>query len=70
MNLLKKTLAAIFFSGLAGSAACSQEMTAVETAEFGVQTLLQTVVESKESSERQGALFQCDRNGIVILCRF
>ena len=48
MNLLKKTLAAIFFSGLLGSAACSQEMTAVETAEFGVQTLLQTVVESKE----------------------
>lgn len=48
MNLLKKTLAAIFFSGLLGSAAYSQEMTAVETAEFGVQTLLQTVVESKE----------------------
>ena len=48
MNLLKKTLAAIFFSGLLGSAAHSQEMTAVETAEFGVQTLLQTVVESKE----------------------
>ena len=48
MNLLKKTLAAMFFSGLLGSAASSQEMTAVETAEFGVQTLLQTVVESKE----------------------
>ena len=48
MNLLKKTLAAIFFSGLLGSAAYSQEMTAVETAEFGVQALLQTVVESKE----------------------
>ena len=48
MNLLKKTLAAIFFTGLLGSAAYSQEMTAVETAEFGVQTLLQTVVESKE----------------------
>ena len=48
MNLLKKTLAAIFFSGLLGSAAYSQEMTAVETAEFGVQTLLQTVVDSKE----------------------
>ena len=48
MNLLQKTLAAIFFSGLLGSAAYSQEMTAEETAEFGVQTLLQTVVESKE----------------------
>ena len=48
MDLLKKTLAAIFFSGLLGSAAYSQEMTAVETAEFGVQALLQTVVESKE----------------------
>lgn len=48
MNLLQKTLAAIFFSGLPWSAAYSQEMTAEETAEFGVQTLLQTVVESKE----------------------
>ena len=48
MNLLKKTLAAVFFSGLLGLAAYSQEMTAVETAELGVQTLLQTVVESKE----------------------
>ncbi|MEC8356478.1 MAG: ABC transporter substrate-binding protein [Pseudomonadota bacterium] len=48
MNLLKKTVAVIFFSGLVGSAAYSQELTAVETAELGVQTLLQTVVESKD----------------------
>tara|TARA_S200000501_G_scaffold254557_1_gene238499 strand:+ start:181 stop:780 length:600 start_codon:yes stop_codon:yes gene_type:complete len=48
MNLLNKTLAAVCFSGLLGTAAYSQEMTAVETAELGVQTLLQTVVESKE----------------------
>ena len=48
MNLLQKTLAATLFSGLPWSAAYSQEMTAEETAEFGVQTLLQTVVESKE----------------------
>ena len=70
MNLLKKTLAAIFFSGLLGSAACGQEMTAVETAEFGVQTLLQTVVESKEFFLRTGSAISGDRNGIVILCRF
>ena len=44
MNLLKKTVAVVFFSGLVGSAAYSQELTAVETAELGVQTLLQTVV--------------------------
>jgi len=48
MNLLKKTAAVVFFSGLVGSAAYGQEMTAVETAELGVQTLLQTVVESKD----------------------
>jgi phospholipid transport system substrate-binding protein len=41
-------VAVVFFSGLVGSAAYSQEMTAVETAELGVQTLLQTVVESKD----------------------
>ena len=48
MNLLKKTVAVVFFSELLGSAAYSQELTAVETAELGVQTLLQTVVESKD----------------------
>lgn len=48
MNLLKKTAAVVFFSGLLGSAAYSQELTAVETAELGVQKLLQTVVESKD----------------------
>ena len=48
MNLLHKTVAVVFFSGLVGSASYSQELTAVETAELGVQTLLQTVVESKD----------------------
>ena len=48
MNLLKKTVAVVFLSGLLGSAAYSQELTAVETAELGVQKLLQTVVESKD----------------------
>ena len=48
MNLLHKTVAVVCFSGLVGSASYSQELTAVETAELGVQTLLQTVVESKD----------------------
>ena len=50
MNLLKKTVAVVFFSGLLGSAAYSQELTAVETAEFGVQTLCRLSLNRKNSS--------------------
>ena len=48
MNLIKKMTNAVFVFWLLGSTANSQEMTALETAELGVKTLLQTAIESKE----------------------
>ena len=48
MNFMKKMTTAVFVSCLLGSTANSQEMTALETAELGVKTLLQTAIESKE----------------------
>ncbi|MDA0689549.1 MAG: ABC transporter substrate-binding protein [Proteobacteria bacterium] len=48
MNLLKKVFAALAMVAVLGSAAQAQQMTAVETAELGVNTLLETVAESKD----------------------
>lgn len=55
MKLLKKIIVlGLFFLALTGPAQ-AQELTAVETAELGVQTLLQTAVDSKQ-------LFLSDRD--------
>ncbi len=48
MNLRQKMAAALLVSLFLGSTGNSQEMTALETAELGVNTLLQKVIESKE----------------------
>ena len=48
MNLLKKLLACWMFSAVFVSAVQAQELSAVETAELGVQTLLATVSDSKD----------------------
>ncbi len=48
MNLLKKTLALAAFSLAFNSFSHGQELTAVETAELGVETLLQTVQDSRD----------------------
>ena len=55
MNLLKKTLVVLTFSLAVVSTSQGQEMTAVETAELGVETLLQTVTDSRD-------LFLSDRD--------
>lgn len=55
MNLLKKTLVLLTFSLAVVSTSQGQEMTAVETAELGVETLLQTVTDSRD-------LFLSDRD--------
>ena len=48
MKLLKKMLCAMVVAGLMPALVHGQELTAVETAELGVETLLQTVSESKD----------------------
>ena len=48
MNLLKKLCAVLSIVALLGSTVQAQEMSAVETAEMGVNTLLETVAESKD----------------------
>jgi phospholipid transport system substrate-binding protein len=48
MNLLKKVFAALAMTAVLGSAVQAQQMSAVETAELGVNTLLETVTESKD----------------------
>lgn len=48
MNLLKKIFAALAVVAVLGSTAQAQQMTAVQTAELGVNTLLETVAESKD----------------------
>lgn len=48
MNLLKKVLAAAGLTLALTSSVQAQELTAVETAELGVNTLLETVSESKD----------------------
>ncbi|MCG8414627.1 MAG: ABC transporter substrate-binding protein [Pseudomonadales bacterium] len=48
MNLLKKVLVSWVFAAVMANVANAQELSAVETAELGVETLLQTVVESKD----------------------
>ena len=48
MNLLKKVLVSWVFTAAIVNASSAQELSAVETAELGVETLLQTVVESKD----------------------
>lgn len=48
MNLLKKLCAVLSIVTLLGSTVQAQEMSAVETAEVGVNTLLETVAESKD----------------------
>lgn len=48
MNLLKKVFAVFAVVAVLGSTAQAQQMTAVQTAELGVNTLLETVAESKD----------------------
>jgi phospholipid transport system substrate-binding protein len=48
MNLLKKVFSALAMTAVLGSAVQAQQMSAVETAELGVNTLLETVTESKD----------------------
>ncbi len=48
MNLLKKVLVSWVFTAAMVNVVNAQELSAVETAELGVETLLQTVVESKD----------------------
>lgn len=48
MNLLKKLLTVLSIASLLGATVQAQEMSAVETAELGVNTLLETVAESKD----------------------
>lgn len=48
MKLLKKFVGTLFVAGLLPVVAHGQELSAVETAELGVETLLQTVTESKD----------------------
>ncbi len=48
MNLLKKLLATLSIAALLGFTVQAQEMSAVETAELGVNTLLETVAESRD----------------------
>lgn len=55
MNLLKKTILVLAFTLIGSGTAQAQEMTAVETAELGVETLLKTVQDSR-------GLFMSDRN--------
>lgn len=48
MNLLKKVLVSCVFTAVGLTSVQAQELSAVETAELGVETLLQTVSESKD----------------------
>ena len=48
MKLLKKLVGTLVVAGLIPVLAHGQELSAVETAELGVETLLQTVTESKD----------------------
>ncbi|HCA36436.1 MAG TPA: hypothetical protein DEP13_07325 [Gammaproteobacteria bacterium] len=48
MKLLKKFAGTLLIAGLIPALAHGQEMSAVETAELGVETLLQTVTDSKD----------------------
>lgn len=48
MKLLKKLAGTLVVAGLMPVLAIGQELSAVETAELGVETLLQTVTESKD----------------------
>jgi phospholipid transport system substrate-binding protein len=48
MKLLKKFAGTLLIAGLIPALAHGQEMSAVETAELGVETLLQTVIDSKD----------------------
>lgn len=48
MKLLKKTLAILAITAAGSHGVLAQEMSAVETAELGVETLLQTVEESRD----------------------
>jgi phospholipid transport system substrate-binding protein len=48
MKSLKKAFLSLVLAGILPGIACAQDLTAMETAELGVETLLQTVSESRD----------------------